>query len=133
MRHQGMVGFLLDHNTSRKEAIFLPFFNDTAAVNMGPALLAARVKAMVYPVFLRRDGMRRYTLHMREPLDVAALEGSVSERVRQVAEFYTKAVEDEVRACPEQWLWMHDRWKTRPPEGGGFARKKKRDKDADAV
>ncbi len=114
MRSGGIVGFLLDHNTSRKEAIFLPFFNDIAAVNIGPALLAARVKAMVYPVFLRRDGLRRYTLHMHEPLDVAALEGTLSEKVRHIAAFYTKAVEDEVRACPEQWLWMHNRWKTRP-------------------
>lgn len=126
MRSGGIVGFLLDHNTSRKEAIFLPFFNDTAAVNMGPALLAARVKAMVYPVFLRRDGLRRYTLHMHDPLDVSTLEGSLSERVRQVAEFYTKAVENEVRATPEQWLWMHNRWKTRPPKGDDPVRKKKR-------
>lgn len=118
MRSGGTVGFLLDHNTSRKEAIFLPFFNDIAAVNMGPALLAARVKALIYPVFLRRDGMRRYTLLIDEPLDVATLEGSLSERVRRIAEFYTKAVEDMVRACPEQWLWMHNRWKTRPPEEG---------------
>ena len=133
MRNQGIVGFLLDHNTSRKEAIFLPFFNDIAAVNMGPALLAARVKAMVYPVFLRRDGMRRYTLHMHAPLDVSTLEGTLSDRVRQVAEFYTKAVEDEVRACPEQWLWMHNRWKTRPPEGEEPVRKKKRGTNSDAV
>ncbi|SBV93914.1 Lipid A biosynthesis acyltransferase [uncultured delta proteobacterium] len=136
MRSGGTVGFLLDHNTNRKESIFLPFFNDVAAVNMGPALLAARVKAMVYPVFLRRDGLRRYTLHMHEPLDVATLEGSLSERVRRIAEFYTKAVEDEVRACPEQWLWMHNRWKTRPPEDDERPAKKKREsgnRDADAV
>lgn len=126
MRNGGIVGFLLDHNTSRKEAIFLPFFNDIAAVNVGPALLATRVKAMVYPVFLRRDGLRQYTLHMHEPLDVSTLEGSLSEKVRQVAEFYTRAVEKEVRETPEQWLWMHNRWKTRPPDGGGLVRKKKR-------
>lgn len=125
MRNGGIVGFLLDHNTSRKESVFLPFFNDTAAVNMGPALLAARVKAMVYPVFLRRDGLRRYTLHMHDPLDVSTLEGSLSERVQQIATFYTKAVEEEVRQTPEQWLWMHNRWKTRPPVGE-VTRKKKR-------
>lgn len=116
MRSQGIVGFLVDHNTSRKEAVFLPFFKDIAAVAMGPALLAVRAKAIVYPVFLRRDGLRRYTLHMHEPLDTTMLTGSLSERTRQVATFYTNAVEREVRERPEQWLWMHNRWKTRKPE-----------------
>ncbi len=136
MRNQGIVGFLVDHNTSRKEAVFLPFFNDIAAVNMGPAMLAVRAKAMVYPVFLRRDGMRTYTLRMHEPLDVAALEGSLSERVRQVAAFYTRAVEAEVREAPSQWLWMHNRWKTRPPEDGegdaGNRRKRRGAREGDA-
>ena len=127
MRNKGIVGFLADHNTSRKEAIFLPFFNDIAAVNMGPAMLAVRAKAIVYPVFLRRDGRKAYTLRMHDPLDTTALEGSLSERIRQVAEFYTKAIEAEVRAAPEQWLWMHNRWKTRPPENSEGTRKKKRD------
>lgn len=125
MRNQGIVGFLADHNTSRKEAVFLPFFNDIAAVNMGPAMLAVRAKAVVYPVFLRRDGIRQYTLHMHEPLDVSTLEGSIAERVKKVAEFYTKAIENEIRETPDQWLWMHNRWKTRPPEEGAAPKRKK--------
>ncbi|MDL2209549.1 lysophospholipid acyltransferase family protein [Desulfovibrio sp. OttesenSCG-928-O18] len=125
MRNQGIVGFLADHNTSRREAIFLPFFNDIAAVNMGPAMLAVRAKAIVYPVFLRRDGMKEYTLRMHEPLDTTVLEGPLSDRVRQVAEFYTKAIEAQVREAPEQWLWMHNRWKTRPPKDGEAPRKRK--------
>lgn len=126
MRNKGIVGFLADHNTSRREAVFLPFFNDIAAVNMGPAMLAVRAKAVVYPVFLRRTGMKAYTLDMYEPLDTTALQGPLVERVRQVAEFYTKAIEDEIRIAPEQWLWMHDRWKTRPPEDGEGGRKRKK-------
>ena len=117
MRQGGVVGFLVDHNASRKEAVFLPFFNDVAAVNMGPAMLAIRAKALVYPSFLRRDGLRAYTLHLHEPLDTTTLEGTLPEKIRQVAAFYTRAVEEEVRQCPEQWFWMHNRWKTRPPEG----------------
>jgi lauroyl/myristoyl acyltransferase/lysophospholipid acyltransferase (LPLAT)-like uncharacterized protein len=126
MRNEGIVGFLADHNTSRKEAVFLPFFNDTAAVNMGPAMLAVRAKAVVYPVFLRRDGLKKYTLHMHEPLDTTTLEGSLAERMRHVAEFYTKAIENEIRKTPEQWLWIHNRWKTRPPVDGDNSRKRKK-------
>ncbi len=120
MRQQGLAGFLVDHNTKRKEAVFLPFFNDTAAVNVGPALLAVRAKALVYPVFLRRDGLKQYTLCLHAPLDTTMLEGPLSDRVRQVAAFYTKAVEKQVREAPEQWLWMHRRWKTRPPDSPDF-------------
>ncbi|GHV51018.1 acyltransferase [Deltaproteobacteria bacterium] len=116
LRKQGMVGFLADHNTSRHEAIFLPFLRETAAVNVGPAVLAVRGKAIVYPVFMRRDGLRAYTLHVHAPLDTTQLEGAVSDRVRQVADFYTRAIEKEILAAPEQWFWMHNRWKTRPHE-----------------
>ena len=48
------------------------------------------------------------------PLDTATLEGSGSERAAQVASFYTGAMERMVTACPEQWFWMHKRWKTQP-------------------
>ena len=115
LRNGGGLGVLVDHNASRQEAIFLPFLQDTAAVNVGPALLAIRAKAIVYPIFLRRDGLRNYRLSMDEPLDTTTLEGSLAEKVEQVALFYTRAVEKKVLETPEQWLWIHRRWKTRPP------------------
>jgi len=113
LRAGGPVGFLVDHNTSRKEAVFLPFLEDIAAVNMGPASLALRAKAAVYPAFLIRDGKGGHILHIFPPLHTAALEGSIKERVRVIAAFYTDAVAEIVRRYPEQWLWMHRRWKTR--------------------
>ena len=114
LRSQGLVGFLVDHNSARQESVFLPFLQDIAAVNFGPALLAVRAKAVVYPVFLRRDGLCKYTLCMAEPLDTLTLEGSLAEKMEQVASFYTQTIEKWVRETPEQWLWMHRRWKTRP-------------------
>lgn len=114
MRAGGVTAFLVDHNTLRQEAIFLPFLRDMAAVNAGPALLAVRAKAQVWPVFMVRKPKGHYELRVDEPLDTAGLAGSVRERVRQTAEFYTQAVESVVREYPEQWFWMHKRWKTRP-------------------
>jgi len=113
LRAGGVAAFLVDHNAGRREAVFLPFLEDIAAVNMGPASLALRAKAAVYPVFLIRDGQGRHILHMLPPLHTAVLEGSIKERVRTVAAFYTDAVADMVRRYPEQWFWMHRRWKTR--------------------
>ncbi len=113
---KGVVAFLVDHNTSRKESVFLPFLRDVAAVNMGPAGIALRTKAAVYPVFLLRDGKGGHILHMLAPLHTAQLEGDIRDRIRQIAAFYTDAVASMVRQYPEQWFWMHKRWKTRPAE-----------------
>jgi KDO2-lipid IV(A) lauroyltransferase len=113
LRRNGLVALLADHNTSRREAVFLPFLEDTAAVTLGPALLALRTKAAVFPVFLVRDGAEKHILYIDKPLHTARLTGSFSERARAVARFYTNAVAAVVKKHPEQWFWMHNRWKTR--------------------
>lgn len=112
LHHKGMVAFLVDHNTSASEAEFLPFLNEMAAVNMGPALLAVRAKALIWPAALVRSG-KNYIFRLQAPLDTALLEGSREEQIKQAATFYTQAIERFIREKPEQWFWMHDRWKTK--------------------
>ncbi len=113
LKKNGISAFLVDHNCGRSQAVFLPFLREYAAVNMGPALLALRSRAVVWPVFMLREGAD-YVVHCREPLDTRTLEGTLRERMNQVAKFYTREVEAMVRRYPEQWFWMHKRWKTRP-------------------
>lgn len=115
LKRNGLAAFLVDHNTSRSEATFLPFLGKQAAVNIGPALLALRANALVWPIFLVRTG-ERFMIHTEEPLDPATLDGDRDSKVQAICAFYTQAVERIVRAYPEQWFWMHKRWKTRPPE-----------------
>lgn len=117
LHHRGIVAFLVDHNTSPSEAEFLPFLDEVAAVNMGPALLAVRAKALIWPVALTREG-GQYVFRLQEPLDTATLEGSRDDQVKAAAAFYTQAIERFVRKEPEQWFWMHDRWKTRVRSAG---------------
>lgn len=112
LHHRGIVAFLVDHNTSPAEAEFLPFLDEVAAVNMGPALLAVRAKALIWPVALTREG-DNYLFRLQEPLDTATLEGTRDEQVKSAATFYTQAIENFIHERPEQWFWMHDRWKTR--------------------
>ena len=128
LRDTGVVAFLVDHNTSRKEAVFLPFLEDIAAVNMGPAMLALRAKAAVYPVFLARDDKGKRLLYIYPPLHTENLGGSIADRVQTIAQFYTDAVADVIKKHPEQWFWMHKRWKTRPPVEGTTLKKKKKNK-----
>lgn len=113
LRKNGIVAFLADHNTRRDDAAFLPFLGEEAAVNKGPALLALGGKAQIWPVFMIREG-DNFVLHLEEPLDTATLEGSHEEKMLAVVRFYTEAIERVVRAVPEQWFWMHNRWKTKP-------------------
>ena len=112
-KHHNVAGFLVDHNCNRKEAVFLPFFNDIAAVNAGPAMLALRSKAVVYPAYLLRLPGGGLALHLEPPLYTRDLEGSIGERVAIIAKYYSDCVEKVVRLYPEQWFWMHKRWKTR--------------------
>ncbi len=116
LHKKGIVAFLVDHNTSSSEAEFLPFLGEVAAVNMGPALLAVRAKALVWPVVLVREG-QEYVFELREPLDTATLEGTREEQIKATAMFYTQAIEGFIRERPEQWFWMHDRWKTKEKPG----------------
>ena len=87
LRKNGYAAFLADHNTSRSEAFFLPFLGEEAAVNKGPAVLAVRAKALVWPLVLIRDG-DRYRMLMEEPLDTALLEALPMKKRSMAATYY---------------------------------------------
>ncbi|MCQ2444735.1 MAG: lysophospholipid acyltransferase family protein, partial [Mailhella sp.] len=96
----GIVAFLVDHNTKREEAAFIPFLGETAAVNRGPALLAVRGGAEIWPVVLIREG-NDYVFTLGDTLDTAALEGTRDEKIEQAARFYTAEIEKFIRRRPE--------------------------------
>ena len=115
LKKEGLVAFLVDHNCNQRDAVFLPFLNEIAAVNVGPAVLAVRAKAIIWPIFLLRNG-DNYKYYVEEPLLTTDIPGDREEKIFETAKFYTQIVEKYVRMFPEQWFWMHKRWKTRPPE-----------------
>lgn len=114
LRRNGIFAPLVDHNCLAEEALFLPFLNDVAAVNKGPALLSVRASAVLFPAAMVRLGNGRYKLLMGEPLDTAVLQGSLEEKTNYVTRYYNERVLEFIRRYPEQWFWMHRRWKTRP-------------------
>jgi len=116
LRGGGLAGFLADHNCSHSEALFLPFLGKKAAVNIGPALLAVRSEAIVWPVFLLRLPGQKYRLISARPQDTRTLNGNRREKIEKCAEYYTNAIAEMVKQHPEQWFWMHKRWKTRPEQ-----------------
>jgi Kdo2-lipid IVA lauroyltransferase/acyltransferase len=69
----------------------------------------------VLPVFAPWDrARRRFLLKIEEPLTVAR-SGDHEDDVRRLTQLFTGVVEKYVRRYPDQWLWIHRRWKTRPP------------------
>lgn len=111
----GTVGVLADHNTDIEESVFVDFFGVSASTTSGLARIALRTDAAVVPGFLSWDeGRRKYRLRFEPAVDLARTADEEADVVENTARF-TRVIEDFVRAHPDQWLWVHRRWKTRPP------------------
>jgi len=111
----GAVGILVDLNTLEREGIFVDFFGVPASTTFMLAKLALRTDANVLPVFAPWDeGRKRFVLKIEEPLKFDPT-GDETEDVRRLTQMFTSVVEKYVRRYPDQWLWIHRRWKTRPP------------------
>ncbi len=100
------VGILVDQNAMANEGIFVDFFGYPACTSPVFAKVAARSGAAVLPGFaVWREG--RFVLKFYAPLEITGDEHEDTQRIQQ-------AVERAVREYPDQWLWIHRRWKTRP-------------------
>jgi KDO2-lipid IV(A) lauroyltransferase len=111
----GTVGVLADHNTDIEESVFVNFFGTAASTTSGLARIALRTDAAVVPGFLSWDDARRkYRLRFEPTVELVRTANEESDVVENTARF-TRVIEDFIRAHPDQWLWVHKRWKTRPP------------------
>jgi len=111
----GTVGILMDHNTSLDEGVFVNFFGIPASTSSGLARLALRTDAAVLPGFLIWDSSRRkYRLRFEPAVELSRTSDEEAD-VRENTQRFTRVIEEHVRAHPDQWLWVHKRWKTRPP------------------
>jgi Kdo2-lipid IVA lauroyltransferase/acyltransferase len=116
MRRNETVAILVDQNVLPQEAVFVPFFGRLAATTPSLALLQMKTDAAVVPVFTWPLGAGRYRLRFEEPI-LWEPEGDAprAERVRSLTARYMQVTEAAIRRDPAAWLWLHDRWKTRPP------------------
>ena len=115
LRHGGLLGVLADVNAHPKEGVFVPFFGIPACTSTGPALLAMRTKAVIVPIACVWDETAdRYRVIQGDIIEPANSGDREADILNTTAAF-TSEVERLVREYPEQWLWIHKRWKTRPP------------------
>jgi len=106
---------LVDLNMPKPGAVFPDYFGTPAATAKTAAILARRERRPLVPVFAHRDSEPfRFVFEIGAPIypDLAADRDADCLRMLQAA---TDALEERVRRAPDQWLWTHRRWKTRPP------------------
>jgi len=107
-----LVGILLDQNTSRQAGVFVDFFGKPACTNKGLALVAKRRKVPVVPIFMVREG-DKYRMIIRPEVPLIVSGDNVRDAEANTRQ-YNRVLESMIRRYPEQWFWVHRRWKTRP-------------------
>ena len=115
MKAGATVGILMDTNMTPPEGVFVDFFGIPACTASGLARIALRTDAAVVPGFTVWDPvLRKYRLRFEPPVTLVRTGNNDADIVANTA-LFTKVIEDVVRRYPDQWLWVHRRWKTRPP------------------
>jgi len=107
------VALLLDQNPTWDEGVFVPFFNEIACTNKVLSIVALRTGAPVIPAFNVRQPDGSYRVFC-EPEVVLGRSGDTTRDVQENTAKFNKIIETYVRRYPEQWFWVHRRWKTRP-------------------
>lgn len=114
MKQGDTVGILMDTNMTPPQGVFVPFFGVRACTASGLARVALRTGAAVLPGFMVWEmSERNYVLHFGPEIAVAKTGDDERDVVENTARF-TAEIEAMIRRYPEQWLWVHRRWKTRP-------------------
>ena len=115
LRQGGTLGILSDLNTQTREGVFVPFFGRLACTTAGIATLALKTDAVVIPTCAVWDKKaRRYFFHGDSPVELVRT-GDRQKDIEINTARFAAAIERLVRRYPDQWLWVHKRWKTRPP------------------
>ena len=114
LREGGTLGILSDLNSHPHEGVFVPFFGKLACTTAGIATLALKTNAVVIPTCAVWDKQKkRYFFHGDAPVEIIRTGDSRKDVELNTARF-AAAMERIIRLYPDQWLWIHKRWKTRP-------------------
>ncbi|HJZ66327.1 MAG TPA: lysophospholipid acyltransferase family protein [Candidatus Acidoferrum sp.] len=114
LNNAGVVGILADQNTLPEEGAFVDFFGKTACTTTGIARLALHTEAAVVPGYAYWDtGAQKYKLRFEPEVEISNTGNSEHDIIENTQRF-AKITEEIIRKFPDQWVWVHARWKTRP-------------------
>ena len=112
LRRNELVGVLLDQNAG-DDGVFVDFFGRSASTAPGAAAFALRTGAVVVPTFGWRKPDDSHVVEIGEAVPLVKTGDRQKDILANTAR-YTKVIEEQIRAHPEQWFWLHKRWKSRP-------------------
>lgn len=112
LQENQLIGVMGDQNVATQEGVFVDFFGRPACTGVGLAALALRSEAPILPAFLVRQKSGKYKLILK-PLVEVSRTGDQQRDLLENTQRCTKIVEEAVREHPDQWLWLHQRWKTK--------------------
>jgi len=115
LREGRFLALPYDQNCRRREGVFVPFFGRLACARAAPPRIAMKSGAPVLPVFLHRQADPLQHEAVVRPAVEMVSTGDLAADLRENARRMTEALESEIRAAPEQWVWVHRRWRTQPP------------------
>ncbi|MDT8317980.1 MAG: lysophospholipid acyltransferase family protein [bacterium] len=116
------VGILLDQHATNKDAITADFFDIPAATNYGLALIALKTGAPVVPAFMVRDENGGYRCVYEKAIELDKGD-DLQEDIKSATSRFNEILERLIRRYPEQWFWVHNRWKVKK-----YGRKKRRNR-----
>jgi len=115
LKHKGILVIPSDQNQTIAFGVFVDFFGKPACTTPGAARLAMLTKSPVFPVFMVREGESgRHRIEMLPEIELVAT-GDRDADIRTNTQRCSDVIEAMIRRYPEQWIWFHKRWKTRPP------------------
>jgi Kdo2-lipid IVA lauroyltransferase/acyltransferase len=115
LRRGEAVALLVDQNVDWYEGVFVPFFKEIACTSKALATLALRTDSLVLSVYNYREPDGRYHMVIQPEVEITRSKDSAAD-VEQSTALFNRIIEGYVRSHPEQWFWLHQRWKTRPPQ-----------------
>jgi KDO2-lipid IV(A) lauroyltransferase len=114
LKDAGTVGILADQNTMPSEGAFVDFFGTSACTTTGLARVALHTGAAVVPGYAYWDeAIRKYRLRFEPPVELIRT-GDTERDILENTQKFTKVIEEIIRKYPDQWVWVHGRWNTRP-------------------
>jgi Kdo2-lipid IVA lauroyltransferase/acyltransferase len=114
LKEAGTVGILADQNTMPEEGVWVDFFGTPACTTTGIARVALHSDGAVVPGYAYWDeNLRKYRLRFEPPVQLVRT-GDTERDILENTQRFAKVIEQIIREHPEQWVWIHARWKNRP-------------------
>jgi KDO2-lipid IV(A) lauroyltransferase len=115
LKRNEILAILADVDT-KSDGVFVDFFGRLAYTPIGPVAIALKTQALIVPAFIIRQPDDSHRVVIEKPLKLQ-ITGQKNIDIQVNTQLFTKVIESYVRRYPTQWIWMHPRFKTRPPEG----------------